>query len=147
MKHTSKGGLLTDIILETFKFNGSLVSEGDQLVKELGLTSARWKVLGALSSRLEPMTVPDIARAMGQSRQAVQRLSNEMVKDGLLVTQVNPDHQRAKFLILTDSGKSAYEQAMQKQIPWVNSIASELEEVDLEATSSVLKKLIAHLDT
>ncbi|MCH9697849.1 MAG: MarR family transcriptional regulator [Gammaproteobacteria bacterium] len=147
MKHTAKGSLLTDIILETFKLNGLLVSEGDQLVKKLGLTSARWKVLGALSSGLGPMTVPDIARAMGQSRQAVQRLSNEMVKDGLLMTQINPGHQRAKFLILTDHGKRAYENAMQKQIPWVNAIASELKEADLEVTSSILKKLIAHLDT
>lgn len=147
MEHTPKGSLLTDIILETFKLNGLLVSEGDQLVKDLGLTSARWKVLGALSSGLGPMTVPDIARSMGQSRQAVQRLSKEMVKDGLLMTQTNPDHQRAKFLILTDRGKRTYEQAMQKQVPWVNSIADELVEGELELTSSILKKLIAHLDT
>ena len=146
MKHTSEGELLTEIILEAFKLNGLLVSEGDQLVKEIGLTSARWKILGALSSRIEPMTVPDIARAMGQSRQAVQRLSNEMVKDGLLATQANPNHQRAKFLILTHSGKNAYEKAMQKQIPWVNSIARELKETDLEVASSVLKQLIAHLE-
>lgn len=145
MKHTTKGSLLTDIILETFKLNGLLVSEGDQLVKELGLTSARWKILGALSSIPIPMTVPDIARAMGQSRQAVQRLSNEMVKDGLLMTQDNPDHQRAKFLTLTESGKNTYEKAMQKQTPWVNSIATELDERDLEIASSVLKKIIIRL--
>ncbi len=146
MKHTSKGSLLTDIILATFKLNGLLVSEGDELVKDLGLTSARWKVLGALSNGLGPMTVPDIARMMGQSRQAVQRLSNEMIKDGLLVTQHNPNHQRAKLLKLTDSGKHAYEQAMQKQIPWVNSIATEVKETDLKSVSSVLQKLISRLD-
>lgn len=147
MKHTPKGNLLTDIILETFKLNGLLVSGGDQLIKDLGLTSARWKVLGALSSGLGPMTVPDIARAMGQSRQAVQRLSNEMVKDGLLATQRNPDHQRAKLVTLTDSGKQAYEQAMQKQIPWVNALASEFKEADLKLASSMLQKLISQLDT
>lgn len=147
MKHISSGGLLTDIILETFKLNGLLVSEGDRLVKELGLTSARWKILGALSSRSEPMTVPDIARAMGQSRQAVQRISNEMVKDGLLATQVNPDHQRAKFLVLTDTGITAYDKAMQKQIEWVNAIAIEFNEADLESASSVLKKLINQLES
>ena len=82
MKHTQKGSILTEIILETFKLSGLLVSEGDQLVMEAGLTSARWKILGALSYESTAMTVPDIARAMGQSRQAVQRLANEMTKDG-----------------------------------------------------------------
>ena len=146
MKHTSEGSLLTDIILEIFRLNGLLVIEGDQLIRDLGLTSARWKVLGALSNS-GPMTVPDIARMMGQSRQAVQRLTNELVNDGLLATQINPGHRRAKFLVLTDDGKHAYEQAMQKQVPWVNSIANEFKEADLKLASSVLQKLIARLDT
>ena len=146
MKHTPKGGLLTDIILKTFKLNGLLVAEGDQLVKEHELTSARWKVLGALSNGSAAMTVPDIARMMGQSRQAVQRLSNEMVEDGLLATQPNPEHQRAKLLTLTDDGKKAYEQAMQKQIPWVNSLASDIKKDDLQLASDVLGKLISQLD-
>lgn len=147
MKHTHEGSLLTDIILETFKLNGLLISEGDKLIKDLGLTSARWKILGALSNESKPMTVSDIARMMGQSRQAVQRISNEMIKDGLLDTQSNPDHQRAKFLKLTHSGIHAYEKAMQKQIPWVNSIADEFKESDLELASSVLQRLIHQFET
>ncbi len=146
MKHTPKGGLLTDIILKTFKLNGLLVAEGDQLVKELGLTSARWKVLGALSNGPAAMTVPDIARMMGQSRQAVQRLSNDMIEDGLLATQTNPEHQRAKLLKLTNEGIKAYEKAMQKQIPWVNSLANDIKKDDLQLASSVLEKLISRLD-
>jgi len=141
MKLTPEGSLLTDIILKTFKLNGQLITEGDQLVKEFDLTSARWKVLGALAYAMTPMTVPDIARTMGQSRQAVQRVSNEMVTSGLLITQPNPDHQRAKYLVLTESGKQAYEQAMQKQMPWVNSLADGINEADLELVSSVLEKL------
>jgi len=91
------------------------------------------------------MTVPDIARVMGQSRQAVQRLSNEMLGDGLLKAQPNPEHKRAKLLTLTDKGKQAYGQAMQKQIPWVNSLANDIKQTDLKIASSVLKKLIAQL--
>ncbi len=146
MKHTSKGNLLTDIILETFKLNGLLVSSGDQLIKELGLTSARWKVLGALSRSDNPMTVPDIARMMGQSRQAVQRLCNEMMADGFVLTQDNPEHQRAKLLVLTQSGEQMYDQVMQKQIPWVNALVPDVKENDLETVSFVLKQLIQHLE-
>ena len=143
MEHTPKGYVVTDVILDTFKLSGSLVTEGEQLVKSLGLTIARWKILGALAYSESAMTVPDIARVMGQSRQAVQRLSNEMLGDGLLKAQPNPEHKRAKLLTLTDKGKQAYGQAMQKQIPWVNSLASDIKQTDLEIASSVLKKLIA----
>lgn len=143
MKHTSKSSLLTDIILETFKLNGLLVSEGDQLVKELGLTSARWKILGALSENPGSKTVPDIARMMGQSRQAVQRLSNEMKEEGLLATKPNPGHKRAQLLTLTKKGKEIYTLVMQKQMPWVNSIANEFSATDLKLASSVLQKLIS----
>ncbi len=146
MKHTSEGRLLTNIMLETFKLNGLLVLEGDQLIKELGVTSARWKVLGAISEMGEPMTVPDIARMMGQSRQAVQRLANEMREEGLLTTQDNPGHKRAKLLNLTAKGKDVYGRVMEKQIPWVNSIADEFEEADLVLASAVLQKLIGRFD-
>ena len=147
MKHTSKGKLLTGIILETFKLNGLLVIEGDQLMKELGLTSARWKVLGALSNVSQPMTVPDIARTMGQSRQAVQRLSNEMLEDGLIATLPNPKHKRAKLLALTDNGKEAYRMAMEKQIPWVNSLASEFKETDLKLVATRIEELACQLES
>jgi DNA-binding MarR family transcriptional regulator len=146
MKHTSEGRLLTHIILETFKLNGLLILEGDQLIKELSLTSARWKVLGALFETPHPITVPEIARMMGQSRQAVQRLSNEMKEEGLIDAQANPYHKRAKLLTLTESGKEIYRLVMQKQIPWVNSIASEFKASDLKLASSVLQKLITRFE-
>lgn len=147
MKYTDEGRLLTEVILETFKLNGLLVSAGDQLTKELGLTSARWKVLGALSNDAEPLTVPDIARRMGQSRQAVQRLANEMIKDELIAPQHNPQHERAKLLLLTQKGEDAYKNIMDKQIPWANAIANDITEADLQTVASTLKKLNDHLAT
>jgi DNA-binding MarR family transcriptional regulator len=146
VKHSAEGKLLTEIILGIFKLNGLLITEGDQLINGLGLSSARWKVLGAISESDRPMTVPDIARMMGQSRQAVQRLSNEMKEEGLLETKNNPGHKRAKLLALTDEGKSIYAEVEQLQIPWVNSIADEIETTDLKHTSSVLQRIITRLE-
>jgi hypothetical protein len=39
---------ITDLILETFRLNGELLTAGDRLVADLSLTSARWQVLGAV---------------------------------------------------------------------------------------------------
>jgi len=145
MKHTHKGSLLTEAILETFKLNGLLVTAGDQLIKELGLTSARWKILGALSYSDTALTVPDIAREMGQTRQAVQRLVNEMIEDGLIEPLDNPKHKRAKLLSLTDKGQDTYSKVMEKQVPWVNSIAKDIQEEDLNSVITTLKYLNAYL--
>lgn len=145
MKHTNKGSLLTEAFLEIFKLNGLLVSTGDLLIKELGITSARWKVLGALSNNDTKMTVPDIARMMGQSRQAVQRLVNEMIKDGLLEHLDNPNHQRAKLLCLTDKGQDTFNKVMKIQIPWVNSIAQNIEEKDLNSIVKTIKNINSDL--
>ncbi len=110
------------------------------------MTSARWKILGAVFETIHPMTVPEVARMMGQSRQAVQRLSNAMQEEGLLDTQPNPDHKRAKKLVLTEHGKEIYAQVMQKQIPWVNSIAEEFNAAELILAGSVLRRLLCRFD-
>jgi DNA-binding MarR family transcriptional regulator len=76
-------GAVTALILETFRLNGRLLAAGDALVGGLGLTSARWQVLGAIAAAQVPLSVAQIARAMGLTRQAVQRLANDMQRNGL----------------------------------------------------------------
>ena len=147
MKHTKEGKQFTDIVLQVFKLNGLLTLEGDKLTKEQGLSSARWKILGAISLSPTPLTVPQIARNMGQTRQAVQRLVNEMENDGLLSFTNNPHHKRAKLLVLTQKGRNTYERLAQKQISWANSTATKISSSDLQLTSSVLLKLIDALET
>ena len=97
MQHTKQGRLFTQMVLELFKLNGLLIAEGDQITQELGLSSARWKILGALALSSQPMTVPKIANTMGQTRQSVQRLADAMQRDGFLDYQDNPYHKRAKL--------------------------------------------------
>jgi DNA-binding MarR family transcriptional regulator len=145
MQHTQKGRLFTEVVLEIFKVNGLLAAEGDRLTKEFGLSSARWKVLGALEISNIPLTVPQIARVMGLTRQAVQRLADAMEKEGLLAYQNNPHHKRAKYVVLTNRGKEIYHMIGEKQIPWANQNANEMSIADLEVTLSVLHKISLRL--
>lgn len=145
MEHTPKGMHFTNIVLDVFKLNGLLILEGDKLTKELGLSSARWKVLGAVAFSQGLITVPQIARNMGQSRQAVQRLANEMKEDGLIIFQNNPHHKKAKLLALTPEGEKIYDELEQRQRPWANAIADKVSTSDLELASSVLRKLIGDI--
>lgn len=140
------GDALTDLILETFRLNGRLLAAGDQLVGEFGLTSARWQVLGAISLSAVPLSVAQIARNMGLSRQAVQRLANEMERDGLVCFAPNPHHQRAKLILLTPQGEAAYAAAKARQNPWAITLAEELSIDEIEAATLLLRRIRQRLE-
>jgi DNA-binding MarR family transcriptional regulator len=138
---------LTDLVLETFRLNGGLLAAGDALVADIGLTSARWQVLGAIALSPVPLPVAHIARNMGLSRQAVQRLANEMEADGLVRFGPNPHHQRAKLVHLTRQGRVAYDAAMQRQVPWMSRLAEGLSLKQIEIANLVLRTVRQRLDS
>lgn len=134
----NKVDVLTELILETFRLNGRLLAAGDALVADVGLTSARWQLLGAMALSPVPLPVAHIARNMGLTRQAVQRLVNEMERDGLVCFETNPHHQRAKLVRRTPRGQSAYEAAMKRQGPWASRLAEGLGSKQIEAAAATL---------
>lgn len=141
MRHTPQGHAFTEIVLEAFKLSGLLTAEGDRIAETQGLSSARWKILGSLARSDDPLTVPQIAQVMGQTRQAVQRLVDIMHEDGLLAFLDNPNHKRAKLVTLTSKGKKIYAKLKEKQIPWANQYSSHFNKTDLETTLATLKKI------
>ncbi|MDN3698702.1 MarR family transcriptional regulator [Vibrio cortegadensis] len=141
-----KGESFTNVVLEIFKVNGMLNAEGDEMGKEFGVSSARWKVLGAIIKLEQAVTVAEISRTMGQSRQATQRLVDVMVKDGLLDMRDNPNHKRAKLIDLTDEGKRVYNFLHIKQLSWAAKSSDELELRDLETTLATLQKMSQYFD-
>ena len=136
--HTPAGEALTELILETFRLNGRLLAAGDELVSELGLTSARWQVLGAMAAAPAPLPIAHIARNMGLTRQSVRRLVDEMARDGLVRLAPNPHHARAKLVLATDAGRRAFAAAYKRQVPWANAIAKGLARRDIEDTQRML---------
>jgi len=130
---------LTDLILETFRLNGELLTAGDRLVKHLRLTSARWQVLGAVSMASTALPVAHIARNMGLSRQAVQRLVNELAAQGLLQFAPNPHHQRARLVLITAKGNAVFRAAMERQGPWADALAVGLDAQDIATALRVLR--------
>src|ERR1700760_3933310 len=115
----SAGRALTDLMLDLFRLNSLLLTAGDRLVAELGLTSARWEILGAISDAERPQPVAWLARDLGANRQNVQRIINDLQKMGLVAFEPNPHHQRAQLVSLTDKGKQAFDAAMRLQAPQV----------------------------
>lgn len=129
---------LTDLVFETFRVHGRLIALGDALVRRHGLTSARWQVLGTIGLAGHDMTVPMIARHLGLSRQAVQRVANELARDGFVDFAVNPHHKRAKLVRHTKKGRTAYAAADRDWTEWANAVAERLDRAGLEAAQSAL---------
>ncbi len=137
---------VTALILETFRLNGRLLAAGDALTADLGLTSARWQVLGAMALSPAPLPVAHIARTMGLTRQAVQRLVNELQRDGLVRFEPNPHHRRAKLVVLTDRGTASYDAAMRRQGPWARGLAHGLGTERIEEASATLRAIRRRLE-
>ena len=137
---------VTELILETFRLNGRLLAAGDALVRDLGLTSARWQVLGAAAMSPVPLPVAHLARNMGLSRQAVQRVADELEQRGFVRFAPNPHHQRARLVLLTERGRALYEAAAERQRPWAAALADGLPPGDVEAATGLLRAVRGRLE-
>lgn len=136
----------TALILEVFRLNGRLLAAGDKLVADLGLTSARWQVLGAIALSAAPAPVAHLARSIGLNRQGVQRIANELAEEGFIAFRDNPNHSRAKLVVLTEKGRDACEAATALQAPWVNGLAEGLGAQELAAAHNLLETLRTRLE-
>jgi DNA-binding MarR family transcriptional regulator len=143
---TSAGAQATEVILATFRANGLLLVAGDRLAAEHGLTSARWQVLGAIALAQRPLTVPQIARRMGLTRQAVHTTVNRLAADGLVALAPNVDHRRSQLVSVTELGGARYRAIDETQAAWVNQLAAGLRRPELETTVRVLGELCKRLE-
>jgi DNA-binding MarR family transcriptional regulator len=142
----SEPNALTSLILEVFRLNGCLIAAGDDLVSDLGLTSARWQVLGAIALAPTAETVARLARAMGLHRQGVQRIVNELAAEGIVVLEDNPHHRRAKLVRLTRSGEELFQAAGRRQKPWARRLARGLNASTINSAHGVLETLRKKLE-
>ncbi len=103
-------------------------------------------MLGAVALADSRLPVAHIARNMGLTRQAVQRVVNELAASGLVEFAPNPYHRKAHLVALTSKGTGAYEAAAARQAPWANALAAALEEQQIRQATQLLRSLVAQLE-
>ena len=146
-KRTPAGAALTDLVLDVFRLSSRMLAAGDKLVADLGLTSARWQILGSIVAAERPQPVAWLARDMDGNRQNVQRIVNDLEAEGLVEFQPNPHHRRAQLVVLTDNGKKAFDAAMRLQARWSNELTEGLRVEDIETTRTVITALRKRLES
>lgn len=88
-----------------FRLNGRFTAAVDRLTLSFGLSAARWQVLSTVTD--ESLSVSEVARRVGTTRQSVQRIADLLVRQGLAHYLDNPAHRRAKLLAATERGAAA----------------------------------------
>lgn len=134
----TKAEKLTAISLSVFRLNGQLIEWGNHFCQPHGLTSARWQVLGAISMAPQPPNIPQIAAAMGVTRQGVLKQINLLVDEGLIQPLPNPTHKRSPLYALTKKGQGAYDALVVLWDQHALKMASEFTAADLDAAIRVL---------
>ena len=130
-----------------FRLNGVLLHRGDQLVAPLGLTSARWQMLGAIALAGTPLTAPQIAEAMGVTRQGAQKQLNMLLEQGLVEARPNPAHRRSPLYVLTPQGLALYRQADALWAAQAVELAALIPSAQAHAATGTLETMLHELHT
>ena len=141
---TTEQELLSRAALTVFRLNGQFLALAEELARPAGLTAARWQVLGAVLTT--PLPVAGIARAMGITRQSVQRLADILVAEGLAEYLPNPSHRRAKLLQPTEAGLAAVRRIDPLHAVAAGRLAGEVGHDELAHTVGALATLSAALE-
>lgn len=134
------GDALSALINQVMRLQGLLTASSEILAACAGQTSARWRVLLVIEET--PATVAEIARALGLSRQAVQRVADLLEKSGEAAYLANPAHQRAKLLRLTPHGRETLDQIKIYEEPWSNNVAAQIGEEALRRATQTLGRVL-----
>lgn len=137
--------LLSGIAKTVFRLNGQLLSIAEDLAWPVGLTAAWWQVIATVLS--EPLSVADISRSIGNSRQSVQRVADLLVDQGLAEYQPNPAHRRAKLLAPTEEGRSAVRAIAPAHADLARRLRSEYGHQELRRLLASLSELSDALET
>ena len=119
-----------------FWINGLLMRNGEEITRTLGLSSAKWQVLGRAGDG--PQTVARMARDMGLARQSVQRVADVLEKQKLVAYGDNPSDRRAQLVELTRQGKQVLAAIYKRNQEWSRQIALKL---DLQRLAKVTDEL------
>ncbi len=109
------------------------------MTKELNLSGALWQVLDEIDEM--PLPVAQIARNMWLTRQSVRRTAMVLKDRGFVEFQENPNHRRARLVVLTQQGRDVLDQVTRMEIGWSNNVGKDMGAAKLEEAIRTLGSL------
>lgn len=137
---------ISPLALHVFRAHQSLSGVGDALTAPWGMTSAKWKVLGAVELSDAPPTATGIGRIMGLTRQAATKQIGMLVNHGLLAPHDNPLDARAAVYTLSPEGKAAYLAISSAWASHVEVMRASIGDKEIASALKVLEQLVLQLE-
>jgi DNA-binding MarR family transcriptional regulator len=142
MSRVEKMVALTQAVRGVFN---RLKALGDELHGDLDVTTAMRAVMETLSDA-GPMTVPQIAKLKGVTRQHIQLLADALVEGGLALVKENPAHRRSSLIALTDKGRRAFGKMRAREAPLIEELVWRVRGAGVGARDAVLTRLMARIE-
>ncbi|MGQ0752088.1 MAG: MarR family winged helix-turn-helix transcriptional regulator [Betaproteobacteria bacterium] len=116
----------------------------DAVHQSTGITSGMRTVLEALYER-GVLTVPQIARSRGVTRQHIQALTDRLLASELVTSHENPRDRRSPLLRLTEKGTTLFETVREHEAQVLSGMSRALSAYDVDVALSALGALESHL--
>ncbi|MFD5514744.1 MarR family winged helix-turn-helix transcriptional regulator [Streptomyces sp. NPDC127066] len=127
------------LVADVYEAAGALRRSGEAIAAAEGQTQARWQVLGAVSD--EPLSVARAARRLGITRQGVQRVANDLARDGLADFRPNPDHRSSPLLGLTPRGRRVLAGITDRAAAAHRVLSADISSADIVAARDLLRRV------
>lgn len=144
IRRTEAGQAIEALIIEIVATFFLLRAEGMRIGVVSPSGEGYWSVLRLLKMK-GPQTVPQLARYRYVPRQSVQRLANEMLKDGVIELVKNPAHKRSKLLQLTPAGEAVFQEMSDRVAKLAETLATHQDATQLQNAADVVQRLHARL--
>jgi DNA-binding MarR family transcriptional regulator len=133
------------LVAQVYELAGLSRRRSDRDAAAEATTTAQWHVLSVLAGA--PATVSQVARRLGQARQSVQRIADDLVARGDVRPVPNPDHVRSPLLEITGTGSALLARLWDRSRPARVTMLADagIDSADLDRAATTLAALAAAL--
>lgn len=131
---------MIDLLRAVLKMSAHAHRAGSAMNKGSGLTNARWILIDEAARSETPLSLSDHARRLGFSRQALKRLADDMVRDGLVMLEPDRRDKRVLKVVLTEDGRRLQQEAFARGLTYNDQVAADL---SIEEIQSALATILA----
>ena len=140
-RKTPASRAFTDLIRAALRMTPQSLRIGPLLTGDVNLSNTRWQALGELNDVDDPLTVSQMARRMGLTRQSVQRLMDGMAEAGFVKFVENPADQRAMLVALTKKGRATYAKTQEREWRWTNAVAAHFDAEEMRRAAELIERV------
>ncbi len=118
-----------------------------RLRARFGMTLSRFDYLAQLHRVPQGLRMSELSRRLMVTGGSVTGLTDELVKEGQVVREDDPDDRRSQRVRLTDEGRRAFESAAGEHETWVVELFGGLDATERRQLLALLGRLRGQLST